>query len=197
MAIILDWNCHKEQKDWVTLEEASSTLHLRFLPWISLKKVLYDLQHHPLIGATLKMFHAMTRRFKLYTSPGSLTPVTHNPDLPPRLDLHLSSPSDQQVPLLITHCVDDGKLKPFTSLKQDLSCPNCFSYWTYRQVHNYIHTSLAKQQLTRHTTPFEFVCLSGSQIYFLNVFLASGGQRYGDPWSTSTVGKSFCSKPYR
>lgn len=34
LARILDWNCHREQKVWITLEEASLTLSLRFLPWI-------------------------------------------------------------------------------------------------------------------------------------------------------------------
>lgn len=35
---ILDWNCHREQKDWVALEETLSSLHLRFLPLNSMEE---------------------------------------------------------------------------------------------------------------------------------------------------------------
>lgn len=127
---IVDWNCHADTKHWIHLERSFTTSPLEVPPWIPLARYTRTLLQHPLIGATLEIFHLVTKREDISSSSGPLTPLTNITDFTPGINnKHISMTSGR--PFLATHCFKAGIFKLKSTLSEEFTFSN-FPSWTYR-----------------------------------------------------------------
>lgn len=109
LARIIDWHCHSKSKDWVTIENDVSSIPLQFLPWVSKLKYPHTVKTHPLIGASLDIFHSLAKQPKFSSPLSPLTPLKDNPDFPPGMGNHLLTTTDTKMPILAWQCSTNNK----------------------------------------------------------------------------------------
>lgn len=81
LARIVDWNVHHRIKDWINLEQAVFSQHLRTLPWLLPQHISLAAKSHPFINPTLHFFSRTQKRISPTPWRGPLTPLRNNPDL--------------------------------------------------------------------------------------------------------------------
>lgn len=155
---ILDWNCHAASKDWIGIEGLQSNIPLRFIPWVPNEARPVKLTLHPTIGPTLRIFQTVTRQYDIASIPGPLTPLIHNKDFAQGHTTTSFPHRPDSTPVTVSHCVEKGRLKTFDQLRIELQAKH-FTFWQYRQLHNYVLCSDNKQHFLRETTFFEQLCL--------------------------------------
>lgn len=158
---IIDWHCHSENKDWIYIENASSSLPLRFLPWI--QKYLYpmSIKRHPFIGTTLQIFHLTAHIHDIATIPGPLTRIADNPEFSPGLHCKVFPTTLVGSPLLISHCMQAGTIKSRGNLQT--SCKDqILPQWTYLQLCSFLNTHKSKHLFSKTPTQLETICLNAT-----------------------------------
>lgn len=79
------------------------------------------LKSHPLIGATLRIFHSVAQKYHLASSPGPLTPLAQNPEFSMGLAASVLPSRGDKTPVVNYHCIEQGKLKSFEQLQAEMT----------------------------------------------------------------------------
>lgn len=150
---ILEWNCQSLQAE----------IPLWFLPWVTKEARPSNIALHPTIGPMLEIFHAASQQYNSASTPGPLTPLIHNTEFALGHTTATFPHREDETPMTVAHCVDNGKLKTFDKLKSELQAKH-FTQWQYRQLHNYVHCTANRQQFLREQTWFEQMCITGEPV---------------------------------
>lgn len=124
---ILDWSLHEENKDWVSIERAFSSIPLHAMPWIPPDHI------SPLINTSLSSFKTTSQYFNISSNPGPMTPIKSNPSLIPGLSRSFPCNHWRDRPLRAYQFYNNGTLIDRTDFRPDPASPP-IPNWTYFQI---------------------------------------------------------------
>lgn len=159
---IIDWHCHKDTKDLVSLELGLNPIPLHFAPWIPWNSYPPTLKHHPLTGTTLEIFHRIAKRLDITSSLSPLMPLKDNPDFTLGMGNSLFQLTHLNRQPLAGDCLHEGKIKDLSILKQENNLPQ-IPFWFYLQICNYLYGKSRLADFSRPLTEFELVFRMGDQ----------------------------------
>lgn len=155
---VIDWNIHSEFKDWINIERTFTPIPLHILPWLNKTHIPPDCKFHPLIDNTINIFQSTSRTQKISSSPGPLTPVSHNPAFPLGMEssFALFFPSHRIVRAELFF--ENGKFLPLTDLQNRIQCQS-LPQRVYLQIKRFLNTPKRLPIITRQHTSFEKICI--------------------------------------
>lgn len=133
---LIDWYCHAEAKQWVTMELEDSGGTAKSWPWLAtpIPKTLTD---HPTLGSTLQVARETFRKTSISPTPSPMIPILGNPDFPPGCQgpIYRSLSDENRWPHLHDFLGPNGQLNAAAGL-EDLNPP--LDFLSRLQLHNYL-----------------------------------------------------------
>ena len=158
---IVDWHVHKEEKDWVKLEEAFVGFRISHLPWIDKKFTPRSCTSHPVIGPTLACLRKTSGDSHMASHPGPMTPLNLNPGFSEGINT-INPGGSETAPTLRAHqFFDKGKLLSHSAMVRrfpDFQIPR----FKYFHIRNFFLNSQTSDLWCRDLSHLEKLCESSA-----------------------------------